>query len=267
MGSIPTTPAKLKNIAKAMFFILPKSFFRYNILIRINKNKNKNMSQENLAKILENLLTIRKQIDETISLIELEPNNKSEIISKINSFDTKEYFEEDSKIIEGIFNGEIMIGPDGKQYSIPANYISKSKIVEGDKMKLTIKKDGTFVYKQIEQSPRIRLIGTLIKDETNKGFAVLADGKVFKVQKASVTYYKGEIGDEVIAIVPENKKSIWAAIENITKPNNIAIKDNEEIYNETEEIKAEKVEIKKEPQKLNISSISEITPISLDDIK
>lgn len=226
------------------------------------------MNQENLPKILENLLLIKKQIDETINLINIEPSKSSEILNKIKNSDSIEYFEEDSKIIEGIFNGEIMIGPDQKQYSIPANYISKSKIVEGDKMKLTIKKDGTFVYKQIEQIDRVRLVGILIKDEANKGFAVLADGKVYRVQKASVTYYKGEIGDEVIIIVPSSKNSIWAAIENITKPNNTSQEqenNNTELHSTAESAPVK--ETKQEPQKLNIVSINQVTPISLDDIK
>ena len=38
----------------------------------------------------------------------------------------------EGKIIEGIFDGQIMIGPDGKNYPVPANYASKSKLVEGD---------------------------------------------------------------------------------------------------------------------------------------
>ena len=33
----------------------------------------------------------------------------------------------EGKIIEGIFDGQIMIGPDGKNYPVPANYASKSK--------------------------------------------------------------------------------------------------------------------------------------------
>ena len=33
---------------------------------------------------------------------------------------------------------QIMIGPDGKNYPVPANYASKSKLIEGDILKLTI---------------------------------------------------------------------------------------------------------------------------------
>ena len=67
----------------------------------------------------------------------------------------KEDASEDGIIVEGVFNGQIMIGPDGKQYSVPANYASKSKLVEGDILKLTIDKDGSFIFKQIS---RLKLI-------------------------------------------------------------------------------------------------------------
>ena len=66
----------------------------------------------------------------------------------------------EGKIIEGIFDGQIMIGPDGKNYPVPANYASKSKLVEGDIMKLTITDDGKFLYKQIGPVERKTVIVT-----------------------------------------------------------------------------------------------------------
>ena len=48
----------------------------------------------------------------------------------------------EGKIIEGVFDGQIMIGPDGKNYPVPANYASKSKLGEGDILKLTIGDNG-----------------------------------------------------------------------------------------------------------------------------
>ena len=125
--------------------------------------------------------------------------------------------DESGRIIEGVFDGQNMIGPDGKQYSIPANYASKSKLVEGDILKLTIQTNGTFVYKQINPKDRNRLKGILIKDEETNDFKVLADGKKYKILLASVTYFKGEEGDEVIILVPKEKNSTWAAVENIVK--------------------------------------------------
>ena len=53
------------------------------------------------------------------------------------------------KVIEGVFDGQTMHDADGKAYPVPANYASKSKLVEGDILKLTIADDGSFIYKQI----------------------------------------------------------------------------------------------------------------------
>ena len=61
---------------------------------------------------------------------------------------------EGGKVIEGVFDGQNMIGPDKKQYPVPANYASKSKLIEGDVLKLTIAEDGSFIYKQISPLER-----------------------------------------------------------------------------------------------------------------
>lgn len=124
---------------------------------------------------------------------------------------------EGAKIIEGEFDGQNMVGPDGKQYSVPANYASKSKLVEGDVLKLTITRDGSFIYKQIGPIDRQRLIGQLVRDEVTSEYKVVADGKNYKVLLASVTYFKGEAGDEVVVLVPTGREARWAAVENIIK--------------------------------------------------
>lgn len=124
---------------------------------------------------------------------------------------------EEGQIIEGVFDGQNMIGPDGKQYSVPANYASKSKLVEGDLLKLTIDGRGHFIYKQIGPIDRIRLKGTLTRDSKSEEWRVLAEGKAYKVLLASVTYFKGELGDQVVIMVPKDKSSTWAAVENIIK--------------------------------------------------
>lgn len=122
------------------------------------------------------------------------------------------------KIIEGVFDGQNMVGPDGKVYTIPANYASKSKLVEGDIMKLTITSDGSFIYKQIGPVERARQMGTLVKDaETGMYHAVTRQGRSFRLLTASVTYYKGEAGDTVVLLLPEEMDSRWAAIDNIVK--------------------------------------------------
>src|SRR5688572_12647269 len=87
---------------------------------------------------------------------------------------------EGGKIIEGVFDGQNMIGPDNKQYPVPANYASKSKLVEGDVLKLTIADDGSFIYKQIGPIERRKILGLLTVDEKGE-YRVIAEGKSFKV--------------------------------------------------------------------------------------
>lgn len=123
---------------------------------------------------------------------------------------------EGGKIIEGVFDGQNMIGPDKKQYPVPANYASKSKLVEGDVLKLTIADDGSFIYKQIGPIERKKMLGLLTVDEKGD-FRVLADGRPYKVLLASLTYFKAEPGDEVTIIVPQDAPTEWAAVENVIK--------------------------------------------------
>jgi hypothetical protein len=124
--------------------------------------------------------------------------------------------EEEGEIVEGVFDGQVMMGTDGKQYPVPANYASKSKLVEGDMLKLTITPDGSFVYKQIGPIERKRLIGIVSQDDLGN-YVVIADGKAFRVLLASVTYFKAEPGDEVTLVTPRDSNSIWGAIENLVK--------------------------------------------------
>lgn len=123
---------------------------------------------------------------------------------------------EGGKIIEGVFDGQNMIGPDKKQYPVPANYASKSKLIEGDVLKLTIADDGSFIYKQIGPAERKKMLGVLIVDDRGD-FRVMAEGKPFKVLLASLTYFKAEAGDEVTIVVPKDVESDWAAVENVIK--------------------------------------------------
>lgn len=117
----------------------------------------------------------------------------------------------DMQIVEGIFDGQSMVGPNGKMYPVPANYASKSKLLEGDKLKLTVMPNGAFLYKQIEPAARKHIKGTLIKEDGQ--FKVLTPNKTYKVLLASVTYYKGNVGDEVSIIASEDDNSSWATID------------------------------------------------------
>jgi hypothetical protein len=167
--------------------------------------------RENNERIL-NLLsgTLSEEEEERISIGQLSDEDFSA------GYDEKKEDEVEGRIIEGVFDGENMIGPDGKQYNVPANYASKSKLVEGDILKLTITANGTFVYKQIGPIDRIRIVGQL-EQISNGNFFVVSEGKKWRVLTASVTYYKGQAGDEAVILAPKTGESKWAAVENIVK--------------------------------------------------
>lgn len=119
----------------------------------------------------------------------------------------------DSKIIQGVFNGEEMIDDENKKYTVPQNYASKSKLIPGDALKLTISADGSFIYKQIQPIERRKAIGEIV--EKNGKYQVIAEGKKYNVLLASVTYFKAQPSDKVTIIIPKKGESAWAAIENI----------------------------------------------------
>jgi hypothetical protein len=105
-----------------------------------------------------------------------------------------------------------MVGSDAKTYPVPANYASKSKLVQGDILKLTIAEDGAFLYKQIGPVPRKQVVGAL-KLEGGHYFVDVGT-KSYRVLLASVTYFKAKPGDQVSVNVPEEDDNVeWAAIE------------------------------------------------------
>lgn len=116
------------------------------------------------------------------------------------------------KVIEGVFDGQKFAAPDGKEYPVPANYASKSKLVEGDILKLTIADDGSFIYKQIGPVDRTQIIGTLMQHDGN--YYVEANGHEYRILLASVTYFRINVGDQVTIVVPtDNPEATWAAVE------------------------------------------------------
>jgi len=123
-------------------------------------------------------------------------------------------------VVEGTFDGMGMVGPDGKMYPIPPNYASKSKLVEGDVLKLTITPTGAFIFKQISPVERDRRIGTLVHELPMDEYSVVVSDKKYRILKASATYFRGSDGDETIVLVPKHGSAKWAAVENIVRNRN-----------------------------------------------
>lgn len=121
------------------------------------------------------------------------------------------------RVLEGMFDGTSMIGPDGKAYAVPVNYASKSRLVEGDILKLSIKSDGSFLFKQIGPVERRRLVGCLAYDASSNDHVVVCGDTAYKVLAASVSFFKGEVGDKVAVVLPKSSRCVWAAVEHIVK--------------------------------------------------
>lgn len=122
-----------------------------------------------------------------------------------------------SRSIEGVFDGVHMVGEDGKQYLVPPNYASKSKLVEGDLLRLVVADNGRFVFKQRGPIERQRLMGVLSYNDQTDEWSVVADGRRFRVLAASVTYFKAQPNDEAVILVPCDNPSSWAAVENVVR--------------------------------------------------
>lgn len=122
-----------------------------------------------------------------------------------------------SRVIEGVFDGVHMVGEDGKQYLVPPNYASKSKLVEGDLLRLVVTENGRFIFKQRGPIERQRLMGVLTYNDQSDEWSVVADGRKFRVLTASVTYFKAQPNDETVILVPRGNPSSWAAVENVVR--------------------------------------------------
>ena len=131
--------------------------------------------------------------------------------AKLDTSGLNSYFSEDSKIIEGVFTWEEMLGGDGNKYPVPVNYASKSKLVQWDKLKLTIMPNGKMLYKQIAPIARATLTWLLTKDKDK--YQVIANGVTYDLLTAAVTHFKAEIGEHISVIIPEGKAATFAAID------------------------------------------------------
>lgn len=228
----------------------------------MNSNKKKDSSKEDDLQY-EKIESLQKMIENAEQTI----TSAKQMLAKMQGMPKQsKHFsagsKDEGKIVYGNFDGQIMIGDDGKQYPVPANYASKSKIVEGDLLKLSITTDGSFIYKQVGPVERKYLIGIVESDERGN-YLVNAEGKKYKVLLAAATYFKIELGDEVTLVVPRDHTPVWGAIENVLRKADDV--EGSEIYSnipEDEEIEEEEIEKptkKKHPEEMERENNEEET--------
>ncbi len=175
------------------------------------------MSDDTLLAIQELIESAMASLKTANSLLReqtgVSDSSRERLSTKAGSMGMSAYSSANTKVVEGVFDGQNMVGSDGKTYPVPANYASKSKLVEGDGMKLSITEEGKFIYKQIAPIDRRSVVGVLIQEDGQ--YKVLAEGKAYRILLASVTFYRAEVGDQVTILIPKNSAANWGAVEAI----------------------------------------------------
>ena len=170
----------------------------------------------------DKLLSIQELIDSAMSSLKtansllreltgVADTSRERLTSKASTMGMSAYASTATKVVEGVFDGQNMVDSNGQTYPIPANYASKSKLVEGDGMKLSITDEGKFIYKQIAPIDRRTVVGVLIQEDGQ--YKVLVEGKAYRILLASITFYRAEVGDQVTIIVPKSSTASWGAVE------------------------------------------------------
>ncbi|MBX9809844.1 hypothetical protein K2X92_05630 [Candidatus Gracilibacteria bacterium] len=131
----------------------------------------------------------------------------------ISGVELNSYQSGDDKIVEGVFTGDSMLGPDGSVYPVPQNYSSKSLLVQGSRLKATIDVHGGIKYKIIEEIPFETSIGIVTKNGDK--YEITTDAKTYKVLMAAITFHKCSVGDTVSIRTPKGKDATYAVIESI----------------------------------------------------
>lgn len=191
-----------------------------------------------------------KEIEKLIKQIEVDLEKLKEAVygddkakrpeSRDKNKETKETEDENIPGVIGTFDGINMITEDGKTFEIPANYAAKSKMIYGDKLKMT-EKDGKNWFKQIDKKNRESVEGIVTKKEGE--WYVLTEHGSHKLSQTASEYHDIKVNDRLIVLLPKD---------NITAP--FASIDKVEKSKEPEEKKENK-------DKQTVETIGEITQI------
>lgn len=169
------------------------------------------ISQNNLKLAKEQLLAFAGEKD-----IALTMTTDSEAVRR--AVNPEEY--DALEVVEGHFDGENMIGDNGKSYPVPPNYASKTQLIIGDRMKriLTTTRES---FKLIKPAERQRVVGEFQIDPNQDIYMVVVDGldQPVRVLKASATFAMKNLGlqisDKVAVIIPKDSTPIWGALSSV----------------------------------------------------
>lgn len=171
------------------------------------------------------------------------------------------------EVVEGYFDGESMIGDNGKTYPVPPNYASKTQLVIGDRMKwiLTSTRES---FKLIKPAERERVVGTFGID--GDMFYVWVDelDKPVRVLKASATFAMKNlgmrVGDRVAIIIPKNSTPSWGALSSVVSSDEENEQEQENFEKEQQFVTSEIEESSEQPA-VDTREIDELEEFSMKE--
>lgn len=179
------------------------------------------IDKKSIAAIRDLIISAEKSIKNAKKILKdvLEKNDLSmeETKADIDTNWLNSYSSGNLRIIEWVFTGEEMLWVDKNRYPVPANYSSKSKLVQWDKLKLTIEPNWKMIYKQIAPIDREFITWLVIKEKDK--YQVVCEWKYYDLLTAAVTHFKAEIWSTVTVIIPKWKQATFAAIDAVLPKN------------------------------------------------
>lgn len=176
------------------------------------------MQDENKIKALRDLIhSAQNSINSAKKILNSMLWEEESDDSYIDAMDGSSYSSWDLKIVEWVFTGESMLGPDGNTYPVPQNYASKSLLVQWSKLKAIIEPSGKIKYKIIGEIPFETKVGIITRNWEK--YQINTEERSYNVLMAAITFHKCEVGDTVSIRIPEGKNATYAVIEAILPKN------------------------------------------------
>jgi len=108
----------------------------------------------------------------------------------------------------GVFDGISLVIEDGEDVEVPPNYVAKSRLLCGDRLKV-IDENGSKIFKQVGKVERKRVDGIVSKKEGK--WYVLTDVGSFRLMDVVIGFNNLEINDEIRVIIPKEGVNVTYA--------------------------------------------------------
>lgn len=168
-------------------------------------------------------ITVPNDKQDSVEVLEQEEKMQESSVEQQRLEEKDEGDEEEIPVVgkEGVFDGVFLLTEDEKKYQLPPNYISKSMLIPGDRLKIVgIDETGSrYNFKLMTQVERKEIQGILTKKDNQWAIISPEDNStIYYVVPAAVRYYGGDIGDKATVVIPAEEVPVpveWGALKAI----------------------------------------------------